>query len=66
MAFWHTEFTAAIMTQCVRNSANALWAAEHDVDRLLLLEREQLWARRLLLDFVAQIDDRDARFIPAA
>ncbi|MBG6245481.1 GMP synthase [Candidatus Symbiopectobacterium sp. 'North America'] len=63
---FHPEFTAAIMTQCVRNSANALRAAGHDVDRLLQLEREPLWACRLLLDFVAQIDDRDASFIPAA
>ncbi len=52
---FHPEFTAAIMTQCVRNSANALQAAGHDVDRLLQLEQEPLWARRILLDFVAQI-----------
>ncbi len=63
---FHPEFTAAIMTQCVRNSATALRAAGHDVDRLLQLEQEALWARRLLLDFVAQIDDHAANFIPAA
>lgn len=63
---FHPEFTAAIMTQCVRNSANALRAAGHDVDRLLQRGQEPLWARRLLLDFVAQIDDHPANFIPAA
>lgn len=63
---FHPELTAAIMRQCVHNSANALRAAGHDVDRLLQLEQEPHWARQFLLDFVAQIDDRDASFIPSA
>lgn len=63
---FHPELTAAIMRQCVYNSANALRAAGHDVDRLLQLEQEPRWARQFLLDVVAQIDDRAASFIPAA
>ncbi|MFT8210746.1 MAG: hypothetical protein ACMZI0_09570 [Symbiopectobacterium sp.] len=54
------------MTQCVRNSANALRVAGHDVDRLLQFEQEPLWARRILLDFVAQIDADAPRCMPAA
>lgn len=49
---FHPEFTADIMRSGLSHSAAALRAAGHDVDRLLQLGEEPLWARRILLNFV--------------
>lgn len=48
---FHPEFTADVMTTCLRHSEAALRREGHDVDRMLRPADEPRWARQILLNF---------------
>lgn len=58
---FHPEFTSDVMRSCLLNSASTLRAAGYDLDQLLQLDEEPLWARRILLNFVQRYAQGSAR-----
>ncbi|MEH2920998.1 glutamine amidotransferase [Samsonia erythrinae] len=49
---FHPEFNADIMQACLRHNETALRQGGWDVDRMMDIAQEPLWARKILLDFV--------------
>lgn len=55
---FHPEFDASIMLACLKYNEAALRRNGWDVDRLMQLPEEPVWARQLLLDFVRRYVER--------
>ncbi|CAG75904.1 putative glutamine amidotransferase [Pectobacterium atrosepticum SCRI1043] len=49
---FHPEFNADIMLTCLRHTETALRQGGWDVDRMMDIQQEPVWARKILLDFV--------------
>lgn len=49
---FHPEFNASVMLACLKHNEAALRQGGWDVDQMMQLSDEPVWARKLLLDFV--------------
>ncbi|MEH0835316.1 glutamine amidotransferase [Pectobacterium cacticida] len=49
---FHPEFNANIMCACLRHNATALRQDGYDVEQMMTIPQEPVWARKILLDFV--------------